>query len=226
VTRIDDVRRTLLAKAIPYLVSAYWEVGARVSPAAVLTRIVEEFEDVREQMGVERDRLQSVVSDLDRLNPAFQNGKLAFDLDRTTALDLIATFLKKSFVKEGGTAGTFRILPAQLAKGRHYDAELKLPDRSVYTRLLFRDLGEDEMSSYLEEAHRAAPSEYWVFSFKEDSLDFRLQPVFVSENKVIFGRLRYLPLMRLLEEMLGKHYRLSATQKGDRPKIILERCAG
>lgn len=213
-------------KAIPYLVSAYWEAGARVSPAAVLTRIVEEFEDVREQMEVERDRLQSVVSDFDRLNPTFENGKLTFDLDRTTALDLIATFLKKSFVKEGGTVAIFRTLPAQLAEDRHYDAELKLPDRSVYTRLLFRDPREGEMSSYLEEAHRAAPSEYWVFSLKEDSLDLRLQPVFVSENKVIFGRLRYLPLMHLLEEMLGKHYRVSARHKGDRAKIILERQDG
>lgn len=223
-TEIDDVkRRTLLGRAIPYLVAAYWETGTRLSPATILTRIVEEYEDLREQIGTGRDRLQSILNDVDRLNITFEHGKLSFDLDRTSALDLIATFLKETFAKDGGTAAIFRILPAESAEGRHYDAELKLADRSVYTRLVFREPSEDETSSYLEEAQRVAPSEFWVFSLKEDNVDIRLQPVFVGENKVVFGRLRCLSLASSLEEILGKHYRVSTMQKGDGAKVILER---
>ena len=94
---------------------------------------------MREQIGTGRDRLQSILSDVDRLNITFEYGKLSFDLDRTSALDLIATFLKESFAKDGGTLGIFRILPAQSSEGRQYDAELKLADRSVYARLVFRE---------------------------------------------------------------------------------------
>lgn len=182
-TIIDDAkRRTLLVKAIPYLVATYWEAGARVSPTTILTRIMQEYEDLREQIERERGGLQSILNDVDSLNITFEDGKLSFDLDRTTMLGLVATYLKKSFAKEGGTVAIFSILAAQLVAERHYDAELKLGDRSVYARLVFREPSEDETSSYLEEAQRVAPSEFWVFSLKEGNVDIRLQTGFCGRE--------------------------------------------
>jgi hypothetical protein len=212
-------------KAFPYLVAAYWQVGEQLSPTSLLTRILEEYEDLRQEIASERDSLQSILSDLDRMKIAFEDGKLSFELDRPTALSLVGAYLKKSFAKDAGTTAMFKILPAELAEGLHYDVESKLPDRSIYARLLFRELKEDEISSCQEEAQRAAPSEYWLFTLREEEVDIRLEPVFVGENRVMFGRVRCLGLASMLGEMLGRRCEISATRKGDAVKVILGRQA-
>ena len=220
----DDVeRRALLVKALPYLVAAYWEAGTQLTPSSLLTRILETYENLREDIASERDNLQSMLSDLNDLKINFEDGKLSFDLDRQTALDLIAAYLKKSFAKDGGTTAISKTFAAELAELQHYDAELKLPDRSIYARLLFRELRNDELSTFREEAQRRPASEYWLFCLKGKEFDIRLEPVFVSENKVMFGRVRCLSFSRILDEMLEKSYQVSATQKGDGVEIILAR---
>ena len=78
---------------------------------------------------------------------------------------------------------------------------------------------------YREKTRLEAPCEFWLLTLQDEDFDVRLDPVFVAENKVLFGRFRRLGLSNMLRNLLGHEFLVSAERSGDGIAVVVRKKA-
>ena len=215
----DEGRRKIVVDLIPYLVTTYVRAQSRLGPAALLSRAIEGYGEEGREISGHRESLRAALRGVEDLNLRDEGDGFAFELDRRTLLDIVKVHLVKEYISEGSHGSSMTFDPP--GEGPRFDAVLRLPMRSVLVSLLSGELTTDVESQYLESAVSLAPSQVWVLTLDDDNIDSRLNPVFRSENKVLFGRLRIVGLSRVLEAYLGGGYEVKVSIEGERFKVGL-----
>lgn len=214
-------RRKLIIGLIPYAINVYAQARTYLNPAAILTQALEAYEKTERQALRQKELLQAILDDWVDLQFTFENGKLCFLLDREMMLELLSKYFKKTLAKEGAAGAILKTLPYDSSEERAFDAELKLPNRSIYVKLSLQDVAPENLSSYMEEARLASPSEFWLLGLKDEDVETKLEPVFLGENRILFGRLRRLGLSTVLRVVLRIDCGISVEQKEEGIKVLL-----
>jgi hypothetical protein len=207
-----------LATLIPYLINAYWKARTNLAPSAVLSRALETYSETGQRAHLQQDLARSLLRDIEDLEIVFERGAFSFALDKETTLELIGLYLKRVFAKYGSYESVYTILAT--ASILEPDAELKLPNKSIYVKLALTDVLPEAISQFMERAKTVSPSELWLLELRGDE-DIQLSPVFTAENTVLFGRLRRLGLDRVLGELLGGDCALDVKPHGDGVQVTL-----
>jgi hypothetical protein len=215
-----NARRRMLAGIIPYIVSTYLETSRQLDPASIAARVLTEYREEGMRMLEKEDTLRSMLGDIKELDVVVRNGKFSFRLDRPTTLELVGSYLRRAYVKEGAMS-PLRILPPESSEDCAFDAELKLAERSIFAKLVLDDLTSEGLSRCLEKAKLSNPSELWLFHLKGEDADIRLGPVFVGENRVLSGRFRRLRLVTVFQELLNSSHSISVEKDGLGVRVVL-----
>ncbi len=205
---------------IPYLLNAYTAyrdlTGSfapdRLLAAAVQPRATGGGATPKEQALSEVDA--ETVEEVRRLNlQTLAPGIFSIEMTRDQLLDIVEDHLRVVFSYEGGRESRF-------ARSEAADAVLFLPARSVYV-VLALDSKPLEETALRREAEERNPGETFVFALGTMEVNERLAPKFVSEERVLHGFFRVIPVANLLADAFGKHYHVLAVGRGRQGETVL-----
>ncbi len=213
-----DDRRKALTDGLAFALNAYLQSGSLLNPtqfAASALNVADRSSDKHAQeFDKQEAELRAMADEIQNLKAFYEDGKLAVYLDKKTTLDLIERMLKKYFARQD--AGTTSMFKVDLGpyKDKDHDAELALPNRSIYVKLVPEGKSAGELAdSYLERARSRNPSEYWLFAPSDEKLDIPFDPIF-TEIRIVRGRLRSFGLATLISEIVGKDHDVVALYDG------------
>ncbi len=199
---------------IPYLVSAYMKTQSSLAPAALLSRAVEGYGSKGREIANQEALLSTALRGVKELDLRREGSGFAFGADKGLLLGIAGTYLAKAYIREGSHGAPFVLDPAGTSP--HLDAVMTLPMQSVYVLLREDHLDSDSEADLLEMAVKLAPSQLWVLTLEDSNVDSRLNPVFRSENRILFGRLRIIGIGRVIESHLGGAYEVEVKREGER----------
>jgi hypothetical protein len=217
----------------PYLIRAYFETRNIFSPVGLLTEALNRFGKSSEQEGIlkQQQALKSMLHDIQdfKISPEGQ-GKISLNLSKASLLEFAGDYLKRVFFQEGAQSARFAKVPRPSFEKDEadFDGVLTLPYRCIYAKLLKDEPTPEVLTEWLRVAKHLTPSEVWLLTSKDPSfeLDLRLEPSFLDENRVMFGRLKLLSLSTLFYEILGKNFKVTIDQRhkeDDSVRLILEK---
>jgi len=215
----DELKRRMVVDLIPFLAAAYVKAQSAFSPSALLSSAVESYQRMSSTISRQEESLKQALRGVEELNIRAEGRGLALDLDRKEVLEIARAYLMKEYIGEGSHGSSLVFDPP--GPYPRFDAALRLPLRSVFISLSPPGLTTDLESYYLERAVDVAPSQVWVFTPDDANVDSRLNPVFTSENRVLFGRLRILGLGTVIEDYLGRRYHAKVEKAGELFKVSL-----
>jgi hypothetical protein len=218
----ENVRRKFLVGLVPYVVDSYWKTRSRLNPASILNQAINRFGSAEQDMLKQKETLELTLREIEGLDIAFEDNTLSLYLPKDTLLELVGLYLKTMFAKEGGYTASL-ILPTDSQLKSLYDVELRLANLRIYAKLVFETLSTADFAPYLAQARSASAdsSEYWLFGLNGEETSIMLNPIFLSENKILFGRFRYVGLDKVLHRFLGNRYAVSILSEEDRVKVRL-----
>jgi len=210
-------RRDLITKLLPYVAVSTIKAGITGSPLNVLTAAATKYNQ-------EAEKTKGLVKDLLPLIPGFEklqvtvvgSNAVSLVLQRQDLANCAEVYLSKVFKQEGASGAPAGPPQGEAEKGLfHY--VLRLPSRSVYLKLV-QDLSLAEVSELMDFGRRANPAEVWVVADSGRSFDQRLDPVFISENKVLRGRVKSVSTNEMLREFFGGRFAV-ATERAEKDAL-------
>jgi hypothetical protein len=198
-------RRDLLTKLLPYVAVSAIKVGLAGSPLNVLTNAATKYNE-------DAEKTKGMVKDLLPLLPGFEklqisvvgSNAVSFVMQRQDLQSCAEVYLSKVF-KLQGSDGSPSGSPQGEGGGAMFGYVLRLPFKSVYLKVV-EVLDEAEASKLLDFARKANPAEVWIVADAGKSIDQKLDPVFVSENKVLRGRVKSVATVEMLREFFGGRF--------------------
>ncbi len=197
-------RRKLLAQALPYMLNIFWEARTALSPGGLAAVALNQYERVERNNKLQEGDLQLLARDLGQLDMKIEGtGRISLTLSEDQLLSFIGSYLISFFLSEGSSSSEL----VRTSKAREYDAALVLPGKTIFVKLCRGQLDEAALSLELERAKALNPSEVWIFPYFEiEGKDIQLDPVFVSENRILHGHLRVVPLSEVMINATGGRF--------------------
>jgi hypothetical protein len=198
-------RRDLLTKLLPYVAFSAIKVGMAGSPLSVLTNAATKYNE-------DAEKTKGMVKDLLPLLPGFErlqigvvgSNAVSIIMQRQDLQSCAEVYLSKVF-KQQGAEGSPSGPPQGLGGEAMFDYVLRLPLKSVYLRVV-EILSEAEESKLLDFARTANPAEVWIVADAGKSIDQKLDPVFISESKILRGRIKSVSTVEMLREFFGGRF--------------------
>ena len=227
-TDADDAaesKRELVTKLLPHLALSAIGIGLFSSPVRLLSAAVEKYNEATQET-------TKKVNDLLPLLPWMEKLELKVEGPRTVSLLMrkddigsgLEQYLTKKFGREGAEGALFGPPPG-LRERAELDYALRLPMRSVYTKMV-GTLTPEKKAHLLEVAKDLNPSEVWLLAHDGERVDELMEPVFVGENTVLRGRLKSVTTGEMLTELFGKEFDVSVEPKGDDSVRVVLRLKG
>ena len=212
---LAEERRKLLAKSLPFMLNAVWEARSLMSPAGLASRAISEYQKFEKNTNLQRDEIKSLTKQISNLDiQAEGTGRISLSLTRAELLELIGNYLVSRFLNVGSSGAKF----SQVSIA-DYDGTLRLPDRSIFAKLIQEGVDQQRVFSEVDKAESLNPSEVWLFTYDASKRsDILFGPIFVSENKILRGRFRLMPVTDIFSDITRGHFSaliLSEGRMGD-----------
>jgi len=210
----QNYRRELVTRLLPYMALSAIKVGIFTSPLTLIANAATKY---NEEAATATDK----VSDFLSLLPGVEKlkmevvgmGAVSLVLERRDIGVCAEQYLRRVFKVEG-SEGAPRGGPHRGGEGPGYDFCLRLPAKTVYLKLL-KTLYDEDIPRYREGLRKFNPAEFWIMADNGRMLDERLDPIFVSENKVFRGRLKAMKTADMLYESFDRRFRVEMAPEGD-----------
>jgi len=195
-------RRDLITKLLPYVAVSTIKAGISASPLNVLTAAATKYnQDAEKTMGAVKDLLP-LIPGFEKLQvTVVGSNAVSLVLQRQDLLSCGEVYLSKVF-KQDGSDGARSGSPQGEAEKRMFPYVLYLPLKNVYLKVV-EDLTLADVSSLVEFARKLNPAEVWVVVDSGRTVDQKLDPVFVSESKILRGRVKSVSTAEMLREFFG-----------------------
>lgn len=195
-------RRDLITKLLPYVAVSTIKAGISASPLNVLTAAATKYnQDAEKTMGMVRDLLP-LIPGFEKLQVAVVGSNaVSLVLQRQDLLSCGEVYLSKLFKQEGSAGAPAGAPQGEVERGA-FPYVLHLPFKNVYLKVV-EDLTLTEVSDLLDLARRLSPAEVWVVVDSGRAIDQRFDPVFVSETKILRGRVKSVSTAEMLREFFG-----------------------
>ena len=186
------------------MLNAFWEAHTALSPGGLITIALNDFQRAERDFKLQQQDLALLARDLGQLDMKIEGpGRISLTLSREQFLGFIRNYLVARFLGEGSARSDLVALP----NSKDYDASLGLPSRTIFVKLGKDPLDEHTLELELESAKAVNPSEVWIFAYYEtEERDIRLDPSFVSENRILYGHLRVIPASQVMREATGGRF--------------------
>jgi hypothetical protein len=222
---LEAERRKLLVKSLPFMLNAAWEARSILSPMGLASAALSRYEDLEQRTKMREEKLmKSLAREVGHLDikPAGA-GVLSLSISRGELAELISNYLVTEFIDEGSSGQ--KLLPSKLPD---YDLVLNLPAKSIFAKLVHKEIDQSWVYKETDKAERLNPSQVWIFACKDDwRVDIRFKPVFVRENTILHGRFRLLPVTDLLRMITKGEFKASikarkeTDEEGDRVNMLV-----
>jgi hypothetical protein len=193
------------------MIAVAWQAQTMMSPGNVISSVLGQYQKLNQNASSSSEEIKSLVKEtnlLDLKNEGF--GRVSLTLSREQLLALIGNYLTSKFTKEGAPPTSFAVASEDEENPKDYDGTLFLPSKAVFVKLRKQSLDEASIQKEIEKARAVNPSETWIFSYLgSQNKDFRLEPVFISENITLSGRLRLMTVPDLLFQLTQGHFTAS-----------------
>jgi hypothetical protein len=213
-----DDRRKALTDGLAFALNAYLQSGSLLNPTKLAANALNATESASnrppESFDRQEDELRAMAKEIQNMKAMYEDGRLAIYLDKKTTLDLIESMLKRHYAKlEAATTAQFKTDLGPY-RDKDHDAELVLPQRSIYVKLVpFGSTATQMANAYNERARSRNPSEYWLFAPTEENFEVPFEPIF-TELRILRGRLRTFPLASLIRDIVGEGHDVLAQYDG------------
>lgn len=198
-------RRDLLTKLLPSIAISAIKMGVAGSPLSVLAAAADKY-------NADAEKTKGMVRNLLPLIPGFEklqmttvgSNAVSLLLQPQDLLSCAEVYLSRVFKLEGAD-GAPSGPPAGEFEKAMFPYVLRLPLKSVYLKVV-EELTEVQLSKYVDFARRVNPAEVWLVADRGQSIDQRMDPVFVSENKTLRGRVKTVFTSEMLGEFFGRKF--------------------
>jgi hypothetical protein len=212
-------RRRLLASLLPYIIELYGEFRGYLDPATILSRASAHLSSLERRMLDQEWSVRSALSDIEGLRVSFEEDGLSLTLEKPLILEVLGQYIRLSMVDEGAHSARLGG-GGVLGRGLAYDAVASLPHKNIYLRLDLEAVLDPK--DVVEEVRDITPSELWLITSSGGPGAIRLEPVFLSENRVLFGWVRRVPLDRVLNRLLRGRYEVEVRPQAGSVRVFLK----
>jgi hypothetical protein len=207
-------KRDLLTKLLPSIAFSAVKAGITGSPISILTNAATKYNE-------EAEKTKGMVKDLLPLIPGYEklqvsivgSNAVSLVMQRQDLLGCAEVYLSRVF-KQEGSDGAPAGPPAGEGEREMFQYALRLPFKSVYLKLV-ENLSDEEISRLLDYAKKVNPAEVWVVADTGKGIDQKLDPVFISENRTLRGRVRSVPTAAMLREFFGERFAVAFEPAGE-----------
>lgn len=182
---IRDLRRKVLFGLLPYLIQVVVKMDRVTSINFDPSSLGVEDNVVNDVLETLRDHLQITKTDT--------GVRVTFDIE--LLMEFVEEYLRKEYAGEGGASSTLKRVDEKLGVIKVY-AVMKIPQRYIYVSLSDLDVETNVLEKLVEET---APNHLLILTADGVLKDVYSKPRFVAENKVLWGRVRCLPISKLLQ---------------------------
>ena len=201
-------RRDLLTKLLPYLAASAIKAGMAGSPLNVLSAAATKYNE-------EAEKTRGMVKDVLPLIPGFErlqvtivgSNAVSLVMQRQDLLSCAEVYLSRAFKLEGADGAPSGPPPAGSQEAM-FPYVLRLPSRSVYLAVV-EELTDAEVTRFTDFARKANPAQVWIVADAGKSVDEKLDPVFVSESKILRGRIKSVTTAEMLRGFFGVRFSVS-----------------
>ena len=205
-------RRELVTKLLPFIAVSAIRLGMLTSPLGVITSAANTYNRTVKEHEEKIGDLVPLLPGIEKLHVEVTGqDTVTLTLERQDVQVCARQYLGRLFSLEG-SAGAPSGSPSSSAEST-FDYVLRLPSRNVYLKMV-DELSGAEAARLLGVARALNPAEVLVVADKGTKMDERLDPVFVSENKVARGRFRTMSTMELLSAFFGDKFALTFESSG------------
>src|SRR5487761_188150 len=105
---VEEERRKILARSLPFMISAVWEAHAALSPANLASVAASEYQRLETNAKLREEEMKSLTQDIGRLNlQAESTGRISLTLSRNEILELVGNYLISQFRNDGSAGAQF-----------------------------------------------------------------------------------------------------------------------
>lgn len=210
----DESKREMFSKLLPHLAISAIGMGLFSSPVGLLLSAADRYNQATEETAKKVNDLVPLLPWLERLQLKVEGPRTASLLmRREDAESGLEQYLLRRFQSEGANGAKFGDPPGSREK-TEFEYALRLPMRNIYTKFVGTLTGR-ERERYSEIAKRLNPSEVWLLVDGGEGVDDLMDPVFVSENVVLRGRLKSVTTTEMLSELFGKEFDVRVDPQSD-----------
>ncbi len=209
---LEIERRKIVAKSLPFMLNALWEAHSLLSPASLASRAALEYAKFQSNNRLKEEEIQSLLRQVGHIEFRSEGtGRISITLTREELLELIGSYLVGEFLNEGGSGEEFATLPKN---DSDFDGMLKLPDKTIYAKLLERRMDRSGVYLEIDKAQTMNPSEVWIFSCSDElRSDVLFAPIFLSESMILRGRFRLMPITDVLNSITKGRFSASIIKR-------------
>ena len=208
-------RRDLLTKLLPNIAFSAVKAGISGSPISVLT-------DAATKYNADAEKTKGIVRDLLPLIPGYEklqitiigSNAVSLVMQRQDLLSCAEVYLSRQFKRDGSEGARAGVPGGEVERGI-FPYVMHLPLKSVYLKVV-ENLSDEEITKLLEHAKKVNPAEVWVIADTGKGIDERLEPVFVSESKILRGRVKSVPTAAMLREFFGGRFSVALDPTGQK----------
>ena len=206
-------RRELVTKLLPFIAVSAIRLGVLTSPLGIISSAASRYNATVQKPGEKIGDLLPLLPGIEKLHVETSGPDgVTLTLQREDVTWCAEEYLAKVFGREGA-AGARSGAPVGKAE-EGFDRVFRLPSRNVYLKLM-AELTDRDAEKLLEATRALNPSEVIVIADRGGSKDTLLDPVFVSENRVMRGRFRTISTAELVSEFFGKRFEASVEPMAD-----------
>ena len=213
-------RRELVTKLLPFIAVSAIKMGMLTSPLGIITSAANTYNRTVERQGEKIEDLLPLLPGVERLNVEVSGpDAVTFTLQKQDVASCAEQYLARLFRSEGA-AGSRAGPASPSGEESRFDYVLRLPSKNVYLKLE-DELTEEGATRLLGAARKLNPAEVIVVARGGVSVDEVLDPVFVSENKILRGRVRTMPTSELLSAFFGDRFVPAFEPEGEAIRVTL-----
>ena len=198
-------RRELVAKLLQFIAVSAIKIGMFTSPLVIITSAADTYNRTVQKPGEQIGDLLPLLPGVENLHVEV-NGpdSVTITLQKQDIRACAEQYMEREYGPEG-SAGARAGPPSPSGDESLFDHVLRLPSRNVYLKME-EELQEAEAASILRASRSLNPADVLIVADKGVAIDERLDPVFVSENKVMRGRVRTMSTSELVSAFFGKKF--------------------
>lgn len=206
-------RRQLVTKLLPFIAVSAIKLGMLTSPLGVITSAANTYNQTVKDQDEKVGDLLPLLPGIEKLHVEVTGpDSVVVTLEKQDVEGCAEQYLRRLFTS-GGAAGARAGVPSTSVAESIFDYVLRLPSKNVYLKME-EDLSEAEATRLLGAAKSLNPAEVLVVADKGVRMEERLDPVFVSENKVMRGRVWTMSRIGLLSAFFGDRFAVALESSG------------
>ena len=190
---------------LPFIAVSAIKMGMFASPLSLIASAANTYNQTVQKPDDKIGDILPLLPGIEKLNVEVKGpDSVTFTLQKQDVRSCAEQYLRREFSSDGAL-GARGGPPSPSGNESQFDYVLRLPSRNVYLKME-KELSEEKAVRFRGAARSLNPAEVLIVADNGVKMDELFDPVFVSENRVMRGRLRTVSTPELLSAFLGGRF--------------------